>query len=435
VEFISTRAGVPPAGFGAALRQGMASDGGLYVPSRWPSLPPEVFADAASLPEFATRLIAPFAESDPLAAHLPAMTAEAFDFPVPLTPVAPAGGFEVLELIHGPTAAFKDVGARFLAAALARLRKPGEPVIQILVATSGDTGGAVAAAFHGREGIAVTVLYPQGLVSPTQEQQLTCWGGNVRAFAVQGRFDDCQRLVKEAFADPALTARYELSSANSINLGRLLPQASYYARASLSVWRRHRRPASFIIPTGNLGNALACVWAREMGLPIEKIVLAVNANRTIPNFLDSGEWRPTASIATLASAMDVGNPSNMERLRHRFPALADLRAAVSAVSVDDAGIRARIVADFGRYERIWCPHTAVAAEVYERMSPAERAAHQWVVVATAHPAKFSEILVPLVGDALQTPPSLQALYDRPSRHEVIAAELAALRSALLALPA
>lgn len=431
MQFVSTRGGVPPVSFGAALRQGLAGDGGLYVPAAWPRLAPAQFDGAAELAEFAMRLIGPFAEGDALAAALPDITRDAFDFPVPLTPVDDSGRYEVLELFHGPTAAFKDVGARFLAATLMRLRRPQEPETQILVATSGDTGGAVAAAFHGRPGVAVTVLFPEGLVSPTQQQQLTCWGGNVRSFAVRGTFDDCQRLVKEAFADGALRARFELSSANSINLGRLLPQASYYARASMSVWRRYGRRASFIIPTGNLGNALACIWARHLGLPIDRVVLAVNANRTIPDFLASADWRPQASRATLASAMDVGNPSNMERLRHLFPDIGLLRGAVSSVSISDAEIRARVGADFARYQRVWCPHTAVAAEAYAQLPQAEKSAHHWVIVATAHPAKFSEIMQPLVGGALRTPPSLQALYDRPSRFETLPAGLAALRTALL----
>jgi threonine synthase len=315
---------------------------------------------------------------------------------------------------------------------LGRLRSEREPLTQILVATSGDTGGAVAAAFHGRPGVAVTVLFPEGMVSPAQQQQLTCWGGNVRSFAVRGSFDDCQRLVKEAFADSALRARFELSSANSINLGRLLPQASYYARASLAVWRRYGRKASFIVPTGNLGNALSCVWVRHLGLPIDRIVLAVNANRTIPDFLASGAWQPGATRATLASAMDVGNPSNMERLRHLFPDIDGLRTAVTSTSVDDAAIKARILADHAAFDRVWCPHTAVAAEIYARFSTAEKSSGHWVIVATAHPAKFSEILGPLVGEALRTPLSLQSLYDRPSHFEVLPAQLASLRAALLA---
>jgi threonine synthase len=332
-------------------------------------------------------------------------------------------------LFHGPTAAFKDFGARFLAASFARLRR-GEPrPLTILVATSGDTGGAVAAAFHGRPGIRVGVLFPKGLVSPTQERQLTCWGGNVESFAVRGTFDDCQRLVKQAFVDPELRARTELSSANSINLGRLLPQAAYYASSSLEVWRRYGEPASYVIPSGNLGNAAACIWARCIGLPIGQIVLAHNANRTVTDFLASGEWRPRPSVATLASAMDVGNPSNMERLRALFPELADLRTAVSAESVDDTAIRERIRRGFERYGQIWCPHTATAAEVYERLVAGRRPG-RWIIVSTAHPAKFSEIVAPLIGRAVPVPESLARLLARPSSCTEIEPDLASLRAAL-----
>ena len=233
-------------------------------------------------------------------------------------------------------------------------------------------GGAVAAAFHGRSGVEVAVLFPKGLVSPTQERQLTCWGDNVRALKVRGTFDDCQRLVKVAFLDRALAAQRELSSANSINLGRLLPQSVYYAAASLAVWRTHGERASFIVPSGNLGNALACLWARQVGLPIADVVLAHNANRSVPDYLASGRWEPRASVATLASAMDVGNPSNMERLRALFPGIEELRGAVSACSVTDGQIRARIRAGYHEYGQIWCPHTATAAEAWSRLPAARR---------------------------------------------------------------
>src|SRR5205814_153097 len=233
--------------------------------------------------------------------------------------------------VHRPDGGLQDFGARFLAGCFGCLRQGAERPLTILVATSGDTGGAVAAAFHQRPGVEVAVLFPKGLVSPTQERQLTCWGGNVRSVSVRGTFDDCQRLVKEAFRDAALATRAQLSSANSINLGRLLPQMVYYAAASLATWRAHRERASFIVPSGNLGNALACLWVRRIGLPIGEVVLAHNANRTVPDFLASGEWRPRPSVATLASAMDVGDPSNMERLRALHAGIEELRAAVSAV--------------------------------------------------------------------------------------------------------
>lgn len=430
MEFRSTRGAPETIGFSAALRRGLAPDGGLYVPTRWPTFQLADFDGAESLPAVAERLLAPFAAGDPLESQIGAIVREAFDFPAPLVSVLDERLF-VLELFHGPTAAFKDFGARFLAACFARLRRDGEPLLNILVATSGDTGGAVAAAFHRRPGMAVTVLFPDGLVSPTQERQLTCWGDNVRSFAVRGTFDDCQRMVKEAFVDPALQARCALSSANSINLGRLLPQAVYYAATSLQFRRRTGRTLSFIIPSGNLGNAVACIWTRSMGLPIGEVILAHNANRTVPEFVQSGELHARPSVATLASAMDVGNPSNLERLRAMFPQIAALRAAVRATSIDDAAIRARITADHGRYGVIWCPHTAVGAEAWANLSAGERDDRPWCVVATASPAKFPEIVEPLIGAEVPVPPALAELLGRPTQRESLDASLGALREALL----
>jgi threonine synthase len=299
-----------------------------------------------------------------------------------------------------------------------------------LVATSGDTGGAVAAAFHRRPWVRVVILYPKGLVSGRQEQQLTCWGDNVSSLRIAGTFDDCQRLVKEAFGDAALSKRHRFSSANSINIGRLLPQMVYYAASSLEVQGRTGAKASYIIPAGNLGNSFAAVWARELGFPIARIVLAHNINRTVPDFLRTGVWQPRPSIPTLASAMDVGNPSNMERIRALYPDLAVLREHLSADSVDDATIRRRIGEDFMHYGREWCPHTATAAEVYSRLSAAERRDHPWVLVATAHPAKFNDIVEPIIGKPVQIPPSLDRLLKLPQHVVDLPPTLEALAAAL-----
>jgi threonine synthase len=428
--FRSSRDPALTAGFSAALEQGLAPDGGLYVPCAWPHLALEDFAGARQLAEVAVALLGPFLEQDRLGPALAAVAHEAFNFPAPLVPLTRDGRLALLELFHGPTAAFKDFGARFLAACFARLRSAAARPLTILVATSGDTGGAVAAAFHERPGVEVAVLFPKGLVSPTQERQLTCWGGNVRSLAVRGTFDDCQRLVKQAFADAQLKARGALSSANSINLGRLLPQAVYYAATSLEVWRAHGERASFVVPSGNLGNALACLWARQLGLPIGAVVLAHNANRTVPDYLESGQWRPRPSVATLASAMDVGDPSNMERLRALFPELAAVRAAVSAVSVDDEAIRARIRRGYQEFGQVWCPHTATAAEAWERLPEEQRRRGRWVLVGTAHPAKFREIVEPLTGQPVAVPETLAKLFARPVSCVEIDASLDALRTAL-----
>jgi threonine synthase len=427
--FKSSRGAAPLNSFSQAVLQGLAPDGGLYVPLEWPHLQPSGFPPALALPQVAATLLAPFLAGDALAGQLPQIAREALNFPAPLVALDTRQSLQVLELFHGPTAAFKDFGARFLASCFARLHVPARP-LTILVATSGDTGGAVAAAFHGRPGIEVAVLFPKGLVSPTQERQLTCWGGNVRSLRVRGTFDDCQRLVKAAFADPGLTTQRDLTSANSINLGRLLPQSVYYATSSLAVWREHGQRASFVVPSGNLGNALACLWARAVGLPVGEVVLAHNANRTVPDFLASGQWQPRASVATLASAMDVGNPSNMERLRALFPGLDDLRGAVSAISVTDDEIRERIRAGYREYGQIWCPHTAAAAEAWARLPPQRRQTGRWVLVATAHPAKFRETVEPLIGASVAMPESLAQLFARPSECIEIDATLDALREQL-----
>ena len=430
MHFTSTRNTALKTGFSEAVIQGIAPDGGLYVPDGWPRLAPADFGEASDLPRIASQLIAPFVAGDRLETKLAAITTDAFNFPAPLVALTPDERLNALELFHGPTAAFKDFGARFLASTFARARSPQDPPLHILVATSGDTGGAVAAAFHNRPGVGVSVLFPKGLVSPTQERQLTCWGGNVRSFCVRGTFDDCQRMVKEAFADPQLRSHLQLSSANSINLGRLLPQAVYYAATSLAVWRKHGEPASFIVPSGNLGNVVACLWARRIGLPIEGIVLAHNANRTVPDYFESGDWQPRASIATPACAMDVGNPSNMERMRSLLPDIAAVRSAASACSVTDAEILARIRTDFGKYGRVWCPHTAVAAEAYERLPAERRAKGRWILAATAHPAKFREIVEPLIEREVAVPEALARLFARPAECIEIDANLSALRGAL-----
>jgi threonine synthase len=418
LKFVSSRGAAPPVSLSEAIAQGLAPDGGLYIPTRLPAVDPAGIAGVSRLPDVARASLAGFFAGDPLQPLLGQIADAALDLPAPTTAVAACPDpLFALELFHGPTAAFKDFGARFLAESLQRLETRAPPPLTILVATSGDTGGAVAAAFHGRPWVRVVILYPAGLVSPRQEQQLTCWGDNVASLRIAGTFDDCQRLVKEAFGDTQLSRRHRFSSANSINIGRLLPQMVYYAASSLDIERRTRTQVSYIIPAGNLGNAFAAVWARALGFPIARIILAHNINRTVPEFLKTGLWQPRPSIATLASAMDVGNPSNMERIRALYPQWSEIREQLSADTVDDATIRARIGEDFMHYGREWCPHTATAAEVYSRLSVAERRDRPWVLVATAHPAKFNEIVEPIIGRPVAIPESLDRLLRLP-RHTV-----------------
>ena len=423
MRYLSTRGG-QGANLVDAVMRGLAADGGLYVPDEMPRLDANAVR-GESLAEIATDVLAPFFDGSDLEADLGAICRDAFDFPLPLKELTANGELSVLELFHGPTAAFKDVGARFLASLMERaLRRSADSrPLTILVATSGDTGGAVAAAFHRRRGIRVGVLFPKGQVSPRQQHQLTCWGDNVRAFEVDGTFDAAQALVKAAFTDPGLQRRHRLTAANSINIGRLLPQVAYHAAASLWHWRRHGTAAGSIVPSGNLGNGMACVWARAMGLPVREVVLAVNANRTIPDYLATGQWQPRPSVATLASAMDVGNPSNVERLRNLLPDFAEQRAAIESYPVEDAAIRAQIAQDFGRYGEVWCPHTATAFWVYDHLPPARKAGRPWIVSATAHPAKFETIVEPIIGRAVPVPPSLAKLLGRQTASTPLAPRL------------
>lgn len=433
MNYCSTRDAGRTVTLSRALEDGIAPDGGLYVPVWLPAAPIRELADLTTLDQFAPPLLMPFFEGDALKDWLPTIAEEAFDFPAPLVAVdSCAERLSVLELFHGPTSAFKDFGARFLAACLARIRRRDARPLTILVATSGDTGAAVAAAFHRRPGFRVVLLFPAGKVSPTQARQLTCWDDNVRSFAVRGNFDDCQRLVKQAFRDESLRQALALSSANSINIGRLLPQMTYFAAASLRIRHEEGGAASFVIPSGNLGQAVACVWARELGLPIGDIVLAHNANRTVPDFLADGQWRPRPSIKTLATAMDVGDPSNMERLQFLYREHAMMAARIRAVSVGDDAIRESIRREFRESDLVLCPHSATAAQAYRMMDEEERRRSHWVLVATAHPAKFPEVVEPLVGMPIEPPPALNHLLGRPLACEEIAADFAGFRKRLLA---
>jgi threonine synthase len=429
MKYTSTRNQAPAATLSEAITAGLAPDGGLYVPEQLPQLRPEDFPATNNLAATAKHLLTPFFETDPLAPDLLSICAEAFTFPAPLKPLATPHD-HVLELFHGPTAAFKDFGARFLASCMRRLQHDAAQPLTILVATSGDTGAAVAAAFAGVPGFRVVILYPDGRVSPRQAHQLGCFGGNVAALRVAGSFDDCQRLVKQAFADAGLRQRVPLSSANSISLGRLLPQMTYYAHSALAHWRERNAALNYVVPTGNLGNAFAAVLARACGLPIGRIVLASNANRVLPDFFAGGDYAPRASVATLANAMDVGAPSNFERLRWLYPDAAALRREFAAQAVEDDAIRATIRSRFERFREVFCPHTATAVHVLETLRR-DGADGDWAVAATAHPAKFDSVVEPLIGRPVEVPAALAELLARPSSAEPLAADYPALRTRLL----
>ncbi|KQZ63576.1 MULTISPECIES: threonine synthase [unclassified Lysobacter] len=427
MNFFSTRGRTPATAIDDALSAGLAPDGGLYVPEHLPTLAALPVYDA--LADTAHAVLAPYFTQSALRERLPDLCRSAYAFPAPLHPLSQDDDL-LLELFHGPTAAFKDYAARFLAEALAGLRQPDAAPTTIVVATSGDTGAAVAAAFHRRPGFRVLILYPDGRVSPRQAHGLGCWGDNVQALRVDGDFDDCQRLAKQALSDTELRRARPLSSANSISLGRLLPQAAYYAHAAVHHHHAHGTPLNFIVPTGNLGNACAAVVAQRMGLPIGEIRLATNANDTLPRYLNGADYAPQPTRATLANAMDVGAPSNVERLRHWFDDDNALRAAIHATAVDDATITQTIRHAPQRHGVVPCPHTATGLHLLERLR-SEGDTRPWAVVATAHPAKFDSIVEPLVGHPVEPPPALAAALARPASADPLPADYPALREHLL----
>lgn len=422
MHFISTRNKNLSKTVSEAIRLGLAENGGLFMPERMPTLELDSFTDELTYPLFAEKILRHFFAEDLLQENLLTLCQNAFSFPVPLTQLS--HNTFMLELFHGPTSSFKDFGARFLAECLNRISSQQKTTI--LVATSGDTGSAVASAFYGKSNSNVVILYPKGQISARQEQQITCWGQNILALAVHGTFDDCQQLVKAAFKDQAWQKQFNLSSANSINIGRLLPQMVYYAYSSLHFYRQYQVAPGYIIPTGNLGNATAGYFAKSLGFPIREIVLATNANRVISDYLQSGEYMPRPSITTLANAMDVGNPSNFERLQYLFNTFTAFKKNVTAWSVSDTDIIHTIKSIYQHHDIIICPHTATAFFVRNKLS-----AQPWIITATASAGKFDTIIEPLIEKKVPIEPQLQALLERPACVVEVAKKLAAIKKAML----
>lgn len=431
MRFISTRdphaAGVS---FEEAVLRGLPPDNGLYLPATLGRLPAgwcdrlagRSFTDLAD--DVVQALIGDALPPD--ARH--AILARALTFDAPLRLIAPDTA--VLELFHGPTLAFKDFGARFLAACLGWLAQRRAQPLTVLVATSGDTGGAVAAAFFNVPGVRVVILYPAGKVSVLQEKQIAARGGNIVALAVAGCFDDCQALVKQAFLDAPLNARCGLTSANSINLARLIPQTFYYFRAWQQLPEPHQ-PVAFAVPSGNFGNLTAGLLAQRIGLPAARLLAATNCNDTVPRFLDGGNYDPRPSRATLSNAMDVGNPSNFARLQHLCGKDATtLRAAIDGAAFSDAetAVALREVLESTGY--LLDPHAAVAWLAWDRWRR-RHPGHFGVILGTAHPAKFADVLAPLIGRPVPLPEALARLADLPTQARPTPASFAALREVLL----
>jgi len=431
VRYHSTRAaeGTPGVPFEEALLRGLAPDGGLYLPR--PLLPlPQDWREATSPADLAARILPPYLGA--ARADVEQAFRAALDFPMPIEPLSRER--YVLELFHGPTLAFKDVGARSMARLMAVAADRRGRRATVLVATSGDTGSAVADAFKGFDAVRVVLLYPEGRISEMQERQLAAARPGVQAFRVRGSFDDCQRLVKGAFADPAL-APLGLSSANSINVGRLLPQALYYLWGALQIERLRGRHEELdvCVPSGNLGNVTAGVLAAGMGWAAGRFLVAHNVNDFFPDFLRSRAeayaFRPTR--ATLSNAMDVGAPSNFERLL----ALAgeELPRMMWGASVDDAATLERMRTSDREDGYLPCPHTAVGLEAVERYRRESGEVKPVMVLATAHPSKFPDAVRRATGREAPRSEALDRLASVPRNALPLAPEPGALRDALLAL--
>ncbi|MDR1411609.1 MAG: threonine synthase [Spirochaetaceae bacterium] len=458
MKYYSTRSRNSPVNFAEAALTGLAPDGGLFIPEEIPPYPAAVRASLGKMDyrDIALETIRPYVAGEIPGPVLEELVRAAYPFDAPLVA---AGDRLILELFHGPTAAFKDFGARFMAHAFSWLRRNEDRPLHILVATSGDTGGAVADGFFGVEGISVTVLYPRGRVSPLQEKQIAGLGGNIAALSVEGSFDDCQALVKAAFADSGLRKRLVLSSANSINVSRLIPQAAYYAAAAGRAFDgktcpdgeatpRARetgtgpragnaarfgaaagQPPAMCVPSGNFGNLTAGLYAMKMGAPIARFIAATNINRTVPDYLAGAEYEARPSRATISNAMDVGAPSNFERMASHWSG-EELRRMIRGAWVSDGDTRKTIEAVRREYGYFLDPHSAVGWNAADQLAlSGALGAGPLAILATAHPAKFAETVEPLAGPP-PVPASLRRVMGREIRARAIPADLEALKELL-----
>ena len=430
MNYYSLRRQSPPVDFRAATLAGQAPDGGLYFPETIPRFSQEFISRLRTMPkaELALAVMRPYVGDTIPEADLLEIGAAAVDFAFPLVPITPE--ISALELFHGPTLAFKDVGARFMSRCLGHFARRGDtPPVTVLVATSGDTGGAVASGFLGVPGVEVVILYPSGKVSPVQEQQLTTLGQNITALEVSGTFDDCQALVKQAFQDPELMRRRFLTSANSINVARWLPQQLYYCLA----WQQWpaAAPAPVVaVPSGNFGNLAAGLLARASGLPLGRFIAACNANDPVPAYFRTGTYAARPAVPTHSNAMDVGNPSNFVRIQelfgNDFEALAQV---LGADTVSDADTVATIRQVWEAHGYLLDPHGAVAYAALRRYQAAHLSSPGFVL-ATAHPVKFPAVVEPILGRAIPLPEAVQHLQGRAKQSVPLAVDYAALRAYL-----
>ena len=425
MQYFSTKERSAAVSFKEALFKGLAPDGGLYLPESIPEFDLDFFNSGLSYPELACEMIDPYVSGDISTAELAKITKSAFTFDIPLIFLNDKLG--VLELFHGPTLAFKDIAARFMARCMEHLL---HDEITVLVATSGDTGSAVANGFFGVKDIRVVVLYPSNRVSPIQEKQLTTLGNNISALEVEGSFDDCQRMVKEAFLDENLREQRALSSANSINIARLLPQSVYYAWA----WKQVSNADSvvFSVPSGNFGNINAGILAKRMGLPVKKFIAATNANDVFPKYLQSGKIKPQPSKHTLSNAMDVGKPSNLDRILKLYNQdLNALQEELTSWSFSDNETRSSIHNTKDSFNYIIDPHTAIGLlglDTYHRENGTD---YMGIVLGTAHPGKFADVIEPIISEKVSMPKRLKESMSKEKHATMVPNQYSYLKEYLL----
>lgn len=411
MHYYSLNGKAPEVPFSEAVVRGIAPDRGLYFPKEVPRLPDTFWNDLGTreIPDLALELMRPYAGSEIPDTDLRDILEETLGFPFPLVDVEP--GVQALELYHGPTMAFKDVGARFMARCLGYFSDSSDAEVTVLVATSGDTGGAVARGFLGVKGVRVVILYPEGKVSDIQERQLTTLGENISALRVKGSFDDCQDMVKTAFLDSALTSAMRLTSANSINVARWMPQMLYYVLAIRQLGPDSPPPV-FSVPSGNFGNICAGMLAHRMGMPCARFVAATNRNDTVPRFLASGSYQPEPAVPTISNAMDVADPSNFVRIRELFgDSLPALKSHFSAYAYTDSQTREAMKKLYREYGYVADPHGAVGylgLKAYLESDPG----HPGIFLETAHPIKFRPEVEASLGLHLNIPPQIAGVMDR-----------------------
>ncbi len=430
--FYSTNNISPKVNFKQATINGQAPDKGLYFPEKVPVFPAEMIGNISnySNEEIAFQVIKPYVGDAILEAELRRIVAETINFDMPLVKVT--GDIFSLELFHGPTLAFKDIGARFMSRCLGYFVKDLGKKVTVLVATSGDTGGAVANGFFDVDGVDVVILYPSGKVSTVQEKQLTTLGKNIHALEVAGTFDDCQLMVKQAFTDEALKEKLFLTSANSINVARWLPQQFYYFFA-YKQWLQKNEPPVIAVPSGNFGNICAGILAHASGLPVKHFIAACNANDIVPSFMQTEKYVPKKAVATISNAMDVGNPSNFIRILEIFDHhFINLKKVVSSCSITDAETKQTLKTVYQQQKYLLDPHGAVgyfALQQYQQTNPGSKG----IVLETAHPVKFFDVVEPITGEPVLIPPTVQAQLLLQKKSTKIAADAAMLKQFLLSL--